>query len=113
VNRRFQRDGQWEDKLDGFFRCNCWRDLAENVAESLQKGVRVVVVGRLQQRSWDDPEGNRRSTFEILVDEVGPSLRWSTATVQKARRSGAATGAEDWGGAAPVERAPAGDEGAF
>jgi single-strand DNA-binding protein len=112
VNRRFQRDGQWEDRLDGFFRCNCWRDLAENVAESLQKGMRVVVVGRLQQRSWDDADGNRRSAFEIQVDEVGPSLRWSTASVQKARRSGAAA-ADDWGSNAPVASTPSSDEGAF
>jgi single-strand DNA-binding protein len=99
VNRRFQKDGQWEDRLDGFFRCNCWRDMAENVAESLQKGMRVVVVGRLQQRSWDDNDGNRRSVFEIQVDEVGPSLRWATAQIQKSRRSSApgAPGGGDWG----------------
>jgi single-strand DNA-binding protein len=99
VNRRFQKDGQWEDRLDGFFRCNCWRDMAENVAESLQKGMRVVVVGRLQQRSWDDNDGNRRSVFEIQVDEVGPSLRWATAQVQKSRRSSApgAPAGGDWG----------------
>jgi single-strand DNA-binding protein len=115
VNRRFQRDGQWEDRLDGFFRCNCWRDMAENVAESLHKGARVVVVGRLQQRSWDDPEGNKRSTIEVQVDEVGPSLRWATASVQKSRRQGA-TGGESWGqgqsqGAAVG--APPPDEGGF
>jgi single-strand DNA-binding protein len=114
VNRRFQRDGQWEDRLDGFFRCNCWRDMAENVAESLHKGARVVVVGRLQQRSWDDPEGNKRSTIEVQVDEVGPSLRWATASVQKSRRQGA-TGGESWGQgqsqSAPVGAPP--DEGGF
>src|SRR5919106_1926982 len=99
VNRRINKDGQWEDRLDGFFRCNCWRDMAENVAESLQKGMRVVVVGRLQQRSWDDNDGNRRSVFEIQVDEVGPSLRWATAQIQKSRRSSApgAPGGGDWG----------------
>jgi single-strand DNA-binding protein len=113
VNRRFQKDGQWEDRLDGFFRCSCWRDMAENVAESLHKGTRIVVVGRLQQRSWDDPEGNKRSTIEIQVDEVGPSLRWATAAVQKSRRTGA-TGGSDWGQSqtAPVG-APQQDEGGF
>jgi single-strand DNA-binding protein len=113
VNRRFQKDGQWEDRLDGFFRCSCWRDMAENVAESLHKGARVMVVGRLQQRSWDDPEGNKRSTIEIQVDEVGPSLRWATASVQKSRRQGA-TGGESWGQSqsAPVGAPPA-DEGGF
>jgi single-strand DNA-binding protein len=88
VNRRYRNnDGQWEDKLDGFFRCNCWREMAENVTESLQKGARVVVVGRLQQRSWDDADGNKRTAFEVQVDEVGPSLRWATAQVVKAQRS--------------------------
>lgn len=126
VNRRINKDGQWEDKLDGFFRCNCWRDMAENVAESLQKGSRVMVVGRLQQRQWEDKDGNKRSSFEIQVDEVGPSLRWATATVQKSSRSsggggGGGGGGGDWGGQAPAGggQAPAGgsappaDEGGF
>jgi single-strand DNA-binding protein len=106
VNRRFKgQSGQWEDKLDGFFRCNCWREMAENVAESLQKGTRVVVTGRLQQRNWEDNDGNKRRDFEIQVDEVGPSLRWATAQVTKSNRSGgsqsssggAGGGGGDWG----------------
>ena len=125
VNRRWKNPaGEWEDKLDGFFKCNCWRDMAENVAESLTKGSRVMVVGRLQQRSWDDQEGNKRSAFEIQVDEVGPSLRWATATVQKSQRSGgqgagqAAGGGGDWGAPAPATTAPVGgpspaEEGSF
>jgi single-strand DNA-binding protein len=101
VNRRQPgQGGGWEDKLDGFFRCNCWREMAENVAESLQKGMRIVVVGRLQQRSWEDQEGNRRSVVEVLVDEVGPSLRWATAQVQKSSRSGSAA-PSDAGAATP------------
>lgn len=119
VNRRYKnQDGQWEDKLDGFFRCSCWRDMAENVAESLKKGSRVVVVGRLQQRSWDDQDGNKRSAFEIQVDEVGPSLRWASASVTKSQRSGAAPAASggggggDWGAPAPVG-APPPDEASF
>ena len=96
VNRRYKNnEGQWEDKLDGFFRCNCWRDMAENVAQSFRKGTRVVVVGRLQQRSWDDPDGNRRSVFEVQVDEVGPSLRWASATIEKSQRSSGSSGG-DW-----------------
>ncbi len=88
VNRRSRTpDGQWEDKLDGFFRCNCWADMAENSAETLRKGTRVLLTGRLQQRSWEDGEGKKRSAFEIQVDEVGPSLRWATAQVQKSKRS--------------------------
>jgi single-strand DNA-binding protein len=117
VNRRYKNQaGDWEDKLDGFFRCNCWREMAENVAESFRKGTRVVVVGRLQQRSWDDQEGNRRSAFEVQVDEVGPSLRWATASVQKSQRTGGTSGG-DW--AAPAAPAPVGggsapqDDGGF
>jgi single-strand DNA-binding protein len=126
VNRRWKNPaGDWEDKLDGFFKCNCWRDMAENVAESLTKGSRVMVVGRLQQRSWDDQEGNKRSAFEIQVDEVGPSLRWATASVQKSQRSGgqgaaqsAGAGGGDWGAPAPAASAPVGgpspaEEGSF
>ena len=119
VNRRWRTpEGQWEDKLDGFFRCNCWRDMAENVAESMTKGMRVVVTGRLQQRSWDDQEGNKRSAFEIQVDEVGPSLRWATASVQKSQRSGGGQssgggGGGDWGAPAPVGGSQPADEGGF
>jgi single-strand DNA-binding protein len=122
VNRRYKNaDGQWEDKLDGFFRCNCWRDMAEHVAESLTKGTRILVTGRLQQRSWEDQEGGKRSAFEIQVDEVGPSLRWATATVQKTERTSGArpgaqstggAGASDWSAPAPVGGPPM-EEGGF
>lgn len=106
VNRRQQaQGGGWEDKLDGFFRCSCWRELAENVAESLQKGMRIMVVGRLQQRSWEDQEGNKRSTIEVQVDEVGPSLRWATASVQKTSRSSPGAAGGDWG----AQRSPQGE----
>lgn len=99
VNKRFRsQDGNWEDRLDGFFRCNCWRDMAENVTESLSKGSRVVVVGRLQQRSWETSEGQKRYEIEIQVDEVGPSLRWATANVQKSNRSGSNAGPGFGGG---------------
>ena len=122
VNRRYKNaDGQWEDKLDGFFRCNCWRDMAEHVAESLTKGTRIVVTGRLQQRSWEDQDGGKRSAFEIQVDEVGPSLRWATATVQKTERTsgprgasgaGGSSGGSDWSTPAPVGGPPM-EEGGF
>ena len=92
VNRRVPKDGGWEDKLEGFFRCSCWRDMAENVAESLTKGSRVMVVGRLQQRSWEDQDGNKRSAVEVQVDEVGPSLRWATARPERSQRSGGGFG---------------------
>lgn len=80
--------GEWKDGDTSFFRCNAWRSLAENVAESLTRGTRVVVAGRLKQRSWETQEGERRSVFEIEVDEVGPSLKWATARVEKTSRSG-------------------------
>ena len=114
VNRRFKnQEGTWEDKLDGFFRCNCWAEMAENVAESLQKGARVVVTGRLQQRSWETEEGAKRSAFEIQVDEVGPSLRWATATVQKSQRSSGSRSGGDWGSPAPVGAGSPAEEGGF
>jgi single-strand DNA-binding protein len=120
VNRRFKgQSGQWEDKLDGFFRCNCWREMAENVAESLHKGTRIVVTGRLQQRTWEDNDGNKRRDFEIQVDEVGPSLRWATAQVTKSNRSGGGqssagsggSGGGDWGSPTSVGAPPAEDGG--
>lgn len=108
VNRRIRnQDGTWDDRLDGFFRCSCWRDLAEHVAESLTKGARVVVVGRLQQRSWEDSDGNKRSAFEVQVDEVGPSLRWATARVEKSQRSGSSSGSSDSSGGGDWGAAPA------
>lgn len=109
VNKRFRsQDGNWEDRLDGFFRCNCWRDMAENVTESLQKGSRVIVVGRLQQRSWETNEGQKRYEIEIQVDEVGPSLRWATANVQKSNRSsGGSGGGGGFGGGGGGQAQPA------
>src|ERR671914_738511 len=101
VNKRFKNnDGQWEDRLDGFFRCNAWADMAENASESLKKGSRVIVTGRLNQRSWDEKEGGgRRSTIEIQVDEVGPSLRWAQAQITKPDRSNRnQQGGQSWGG---------------
>ena len=78
------KDGDgWRDGETSFFRCTAWRSLAENLAESLTKGTRIVVQGLLQQRSWETPEGERRSVVEVQVDEAGPSLRWATATVER------------------------------
>ena len=121
VNRRWKdQSGEWQDKLDGFFRCNVWADQAENAAESLQKGTRVLVTGRLQQRQWEDNDGNKRSAFEIQVDEVGPSLRWATASVAKSQRSSSqgsgapSGGGGDWGSApAPVGGPSPAEEGSF
>ena len=76
-----------------FFDIVCWREMAENVSESLHKGARVVVTGRLEQRSWEGAEGERRSKIEVIADEVGPSLRWATAEIRKNDRRGPADGA--------------------
>ena len=70
-----------------FFTVIVWRDQAEHAAESLTKGTRVVVMGRLQQRSWTAEDGSARSVVEVVAEELGPSLRWATATTTKARRS--------------------------
>jgi single-strand DNA-binding protein len=87
VNRRWQNreSQQWEESTS-FFNVTCWRDLAQNVSESLEKGSRVVVSGRLEQRSWETQQGERRSVVEVVADEVGPSLRWATATVNRNER---------------------------
>lgn len=87
VNRRWRNQrNEWEEETS-FFDVVCWRDLAEHVAESIDKGTRVVVTGRLQQRSWETDAGEKRSKVEVLADEVGPSLRWATATVQRVERA--------------------------
>ena len=87
VNRRWQtrQTQEWEEATS-FFDVVCWRDLAENVALSLSKGMRVVVTGRLEQRSWETEEGDHRSKVEITADEIGPSLRFATADVQRTER---------------------------
>ena len=90
VNRRWQdrETHEWEEATS-FFDVVCWRDLAENVAMSLTKGVRVMVAGRLEQRSWETELGERRSKVEIVADEIGPSLRFATAEIHRIERSGA------------------------
>lgn len=91
--RRFNsQTNQWEDGEALFLTCNVWRQAAENVAESLSKGMRVIVTGRLRQRSYQDREGNNRSSYEIEVDEVGPSLRFATAQVNRTPREGGNSG---------------------
>jgi len=86
-SRRYQdRNGDWQEETS-FFRGTCWRDLAENVAESLTKGARVVISGRLKQRTWETNEGEKRNVVELDIQEIGPSLRWATATVTKTTRS--------------------------
>lgn len=87
VNRRWQKDGEWQEDTS-FFTGTVWREQAESAAESLQKGARVIVTGRLEQRSWETEQGDKRSVVEVQIDEIGPSLRWATASVNKTQRSG-------------------------
>src|ERR1700741_3620752 len=84
--------GEWKDGDSLFLSCNVWRQAAENVAESLQRGMRVIVSGRLRQRSYETREGEKRTVYEIEVDEVGPSLRNATAKINKTSRSSAGFG---------------------
>ncbi|WP_058234134.1 single-stranded DNA-binding protein [Devriesea agamarum] len=85
--RTFNRQtGQWEDGEALFMRCTLWHGAAENMAESLEKGMRVIVQGRLKQRSYDDHEGNKRTIISLDVDEIGPSLRYATAKPVKVQR---------------------------
>lgn len=109
VNRRFKdAAGEWKDGDTSYFRVNCWRQLAENIAESLSRGTRVIVSGTLRMRSWETQEGEKRSVVEIEADDIGPSLRFATAKVEKVARGAGGGGAPaDWDGApAPAEEVP-------
>ena len=99
VNRRWQnrQTQEWEEAVS-FFDVTCWGQLAENVAESIQKGTRVVVDGRLDQRSWETEQGDKRSKVEIVADEVAPSLRWATASITKNERREGGDGGSGFGG---------------
>ncbi len=90
VNRRWQnrQTNDWEEQVS-FFNVVTWREMAENVAESLHKGSRVIVTGRLEQRSWETPDGDKRSVVDIVADEIGPSLRWATAQIVRNERRAA------------------------
>jgi len=111
--RVFDRNSnEWKDGEALFLRCNIWREAAENVAESLTRGARVIVSGRLKQRSYETREGEKRTVVELEVDEVGPSLRYATAKVNKAGRGGGGGGGFGGGGGgggnyAPSSSAPA------
>ncbi|MFC6704639.1 single-stranded DNA-binding protein [Flexivirga alba] len=94
-----RQTNEWKDGETLFMRCSVWREAAENVAESLTRGARVIVSGRLKSRSWDDKEtGQKRTTMELDVDEVGPSLRYATAKVNKTQRGGGGGGQGGFGG---------------
>jgi single-strand DNA-binding protein len=90
--------GEWKDGESLFLSCNVWRQAAENAAESLQRGMRVIVTGRLKQRSYETREGEKRTVYEIEVDEVGPSLRNASAKVTRSSRSGGGFGGQGGSG---------------
>ncbi|MQA86446.1 MAG: single-stranded DNA-binding protein [Streptosporangiales bacterium] len=119
---RDNQTGEWKDGESLFLTCNIWRQAAENVAESLQRGMRVIVQGRLRQRSYETRDGEKRTVYEVEADDVGPSLRMATAKVNKTSRSGGgggfgggngpapgddpwASGSASFGGGAPAEAA--------
>ena len=123
--RTFDRQsGEWKDGEALFLRCNVWRQVAENVAESLTRGSRVLVTGRLRQRSFETKEGEKRTVVELEVDEIGPSLRYATAKVNKVSRGDGGGGGfggggqQSRGGGAPADdpwgsAPPAGSAGGF
>jgi single-strand DNA-binding protein len=118
---RDNASGEWKDGDSLFLTCNVWRQAAENVAESLQRGMRVIVSGRLRQRTYETKEGEKRTVYEVEVDEVGPSLRNASAKVNRANRSGGQGGSPGYsggqgssGGSRPPEADPwASDAGAY
>src|ERR1700761_6065555 len=96
--RTFDRNSnEWKDGEALFLRCSIWRQAAENVAESLQRGMRVVAQGRLKQRSFETHEGEKRTVVEMDVDEIGPSLRYATAKINRAQRGGGGGGGGGYG----------------
>lgn len=117
VNRRWQNRStqEWEEQTS-FFDVKCWAQMAENVSESLARGSRVLVSGRLEQRSWENEQGDKRSKVEVVADEIGPSLRWATAQVAKnERREGGASGGGGGGGGGgrPAPNASSGGGGGY
>jgi single-strand DNA-binding protein len=110
VNRRWQnrQTQEWEEAVS-FFDITAWAQLAENIAETVGKGTRVTVTGRLDQRSWENQEGEKRSKVEIVADDVAISLRWATAEVQRNERPDGAGGGYN-GGGAPARQASGGQQ---
>jgi single-strand DNA-binding protein len=90
-NRRYQVNGQWEEQTS-YFNFTAWRELAENIAASFGKGTRVVATGRMEQKTWVDKEGNNRTTFDFVIDEIGPSLRWARAVVTRTEKQESSSG---------------------
>ena len=116
VNRRYQVNGEWQEQVS-FFNIVAWGDLGENAAASINKGNRVIVTGRLEQRSYETKEGEKRSVTEVIADELGPSLRWAQVQIERISRDDAATrsggGGSGGGGASRAPDPVYGDEEPF
>ena len=97
VNRRYQVNGEWQEQTS-FFNVVAWGTLGENAAACINKGTRLVVFGRLEQRSWETQDGEKRTVVEVIADELGPSLRWAQAQVEKTARTGGDGGGGNFGG---------------
>ncbi len=93
VNRRYQQNGEWQEKVS-FINISAWDTLGENAAASLTKGTRVIVTGRLEQREYETQQGEKRNVVEIVADEIGPSLRWARAEIERTQRSNAEGGSQ-------------------
>ena len=104
VNRRYQQNGEWQEQTS-FFNITAWAELGENAAASLTKGARVIVTGRLQQREYETREGEKRTIVEVIADELGPSLRWAQAQVERIQRDSADGGGNSGGGNSDLEAA--------
>lgn len=100
VNRRYQVNGEWQEQVS-FFNIVAWGDLGENAAASLSKGSRVIVTGRLEQRSYETKDGEKRNVTEVIADELGPSLRWAQVQIERISRDSA-----EGGGGGGASRAP-------
>jgi len=105
VNRRYQQNGEWQEQTS-FFNITAWGDLGENAAASLTKGARILVTGRLQQREYETREGEKRTIVEVIADDLGPSLRWAQAQVERISRDAAAPGGGGGGGGGGAASAP-------
>jgi single-strand DNA-binding protein len=112
VNRRYQQNGEWQEQTS-FFNITAWGELGENAAASLTKGSRIIVTGRLQQRDYETREGEKRTIVEVIADELGPSLRWAQAQVERISRDSAPSGGGGGGGAAAAPDPVYGDEEPF
>jgi single-strand DNA-binding protein len=113
-NERFKDNGsgEWKDGPTSFVKCNAWADMAEHVAESLNKGDRVVITGTLRQRSYENKEGEKRTIWEVAVSDIGASVKYATVRISKVRRDGAPIPEDPWAGA-PVPSGPAEEEPPF